>query len=64
MKALSSQSLRTVMRMAGDTPMKVSDVSANLVKSLELFDKDGTQKKLGSLMGDDKSVVVFLRHLG
>jgi len=50
--------------MAGDTPMKVSDVSANLVKSLELFDKDGTQKKLGSLMGDDKSVVVFLRHLG
>lgn len=41
-----------------------SDVSPELLRSLELFDPNGIKKDLGSLMGDEKSVVVFLRHLG
>lgn len=41
-----------------------SEVTPALLKSLQLFDQYGEKKELGLLMGDDKSVVVFLRHLG
>lgn len=40
------------------------DVTADLLRSLTLFDQNGDKKELGSLMGADKSVVIFLRHLG
>ena len=40
------------------------DVTPDLLRSLKLFDQDGDKRELGSLMGADKSVVVFLRHLG
>ena len=40
------------------------DVTADFLRSLRLFDQNGDKKELGSLMGADKSVVVFLRHLG
>jgi hypothetical protein len=45
---------------------KVGDVlvDVSLLKDLVLNDVNGTKKKLGSAMGNGKSVVVFLRHLG
>ena len=55
-----STSLRSTM-----TPkIMTSEVTPALLKSLQLFDQYGEKKELGLLMGDDKSVVVFLRHLG
>jgi hypothetical protein len=35
-----------------------------MIRALELFDAAGMKQDLGSIMGEDKSVVVFLRHLG
>jgi hypothetical protein len=40
------------------------DVTSDMLRSLKLFDQNGDKRELGSLMGADKSVVVFLRHLG
>lgn len=49
-----------------DEKKQVGDVlvDVNLLKSLELNDVNGNRKKLGTVMGNGKSVVVFLRHLG
>lgn len=39
-------------------------VTAKLLKSFSLTNADGGKTKVGDLTGQDKSVVVFLRHLG
>ena len=39
-------------------------VTASILKNLELTDYEGKKRQVGSLTGEDKSVVVFLRHLG
>jgi len=38
--------------------------SASLLRSSVLTNVDGDYVSLGSLMGNEKSVVVFLRHMG
>lgn len=56
---------RSLVAQATTIPKPLtSEVSAVLLRSLELFDQDGAKKDLDSLMGDGKSVVIFLRHLG
>lgn len=44
-----------------DSPL---DVSAELLRSLTVINVKGEQVKLGTVMGQEKSVVIFLRHLG
>jgi hypothetical protein len=62
---IPSRFSRSMVTHASVVPKPLtSDVSAVLLRSLELFDQNGMKQYLGSLMGDDKSVVVFLRHLG
>lgn len=39
-------------------------VSATAFREMILTDLNSDPKKLGDIMGNDKSVVVFLRHLG
>lgn len=39
-------------------------VTGSLLKSLELTNVEGKKVKVGTLTGNGKSVVVFLRHLG
>lgn len=39
-------------------------VSAAKIRSLNLIGYDGKLNSIGTVMGSDKSVVVFLRHLG
>ena len=39
-------------------------VTASLLRNLELTDYTGKKKTIGSVVGNNKSVVVFLRHLG
>jgi hypothetical protein len=39
-------------------------VTAKLLKSFTLTNTDGGKTRIGDLTGQDKSVVVFLRHLG
>ena len=41
-----------------------SEISPVQLRALELFDQNGAKKEVDSLMGDGKSVVIFLRHLG
>ena len=41
-----------------------SEVRPVQLRALELFDQNGAKKEVDSLMGDGKSVVIFLRHLG
>ena len=53
----SSTSLST--KVVGDVTVDV-----NLLQNLVLNDANGNKKKLGTVMGKDKSVVIFLRHLG
>jgi hypothetical protein len=56
---------RSTSLLSTITPkIQTSEVTPDLLKSLTLFDQYGDKKELGLLMGDDKSVVVFLRHLG
>ena len=54
----SSTSLSTT-KVVGDVTVDV-----NLLQNLVLNDANGNKKKLGTVMGKDKSVVIFLRHLG
>ena len=44
-----------------DSPL---DVSPDLLRSLNVINVNGEQVKLGTVMGQEKSVVIFLRHLG
>ena len=60
----SSTSLRMFQSKQEDTKVGDALVNVNLMKSLELTDANGIKKKLGDVMGNGKSVVVFLRHLG
>jgi hypothetical protein len=39
-------------------------VTTDVLRNIQLENALGEKVKLGSLMGDGKSVVVFLRHLG
>ena len=41
-----------------------SEISPVQLRALELFDQNGAKKEVDYLMGDGKSVVIFLRHLG
>ena len=54
----------TNLRSTITPKIQTSEVTPALLKSLQLFDQYGEKKELGLLMGDEKSVVVFLRHLG
>lgn len=38
--------------------------SANILKGLVLADAEGQFVRLGGKMGDGKSIVIFLRHMG
>ena len=49
--------------LATEKPL-TKDVTPESLRSLKLFDQFGVKRELGSLMGKEKSVVVFLRHLG
>jgi len=60
----SSTSLHMFQSKQEDTKVGDALVNVNLMKSLELTDANGVKKKLGDVMGNGKSVVVFLRHLG
>lgn len=40
------------------------EVTAEMLKSLQLTNVDNQKISVGSLTGNGKSVVVFLRHLG
>jgi len=60
----SSRFTRSIIRASTELSPKTSDVTAPMIRALELFDAAGMKQDLGSVMGDDKSVVVFLRHLG
>jgi hypothetical protein len=60
----SSRFTRTITRATTDLRPQTSDVTAPMIRALELFDAAGMKQDLGSIMGADKSVVVFLRHLG
>jgi hypothetical protein len=46
--------------------VKVGDkmVTGNTFRELELLDLYGTKRSINEVMGPDKSVVIFLRHLG
>ena len=35
-----------------------------MIRSLQLKDATGTERRVGDIIGDQKSVVIFLRHLG
>lgn len=39
-------------------------VTGATLRSTELFDARGEQRSVGSVIGDGKAVVIFLRHLG
>lgn len=39
-------------------------VTADTLRSMDLADSMGARRVSGEFLGDDKSVVVFLRHLG
>ena len=39
-------------------------VAVGDLRGLVLLDADGVQRSVGEITGDDKSIVVFLRHLG
>jgi len=39
-------------------------VTADTLRAMDLADPTGTRRMCGEFLGDEKSVVVFLRHLG
>ena len=56
---------RSMSKFATTIPKPItSEISPVQLRSLELFDQNGAKKTVDSLMGDGKSVVIFLRHLG
>ena len=56
---------RSIISFATTTQKPVtSEIRPAQLRALELFDQNGAKKEVDSLMGDGKSVVIFLRHLG
>ena len=43
---------------------ELTDLSVSTLRSMNLYDQDGNVQNLGEKMGNDRAVVVFLRHLG
>jgi len=39
-------------------------VTADTLRSMDLADSTGARRVSGEILGDGKSVVIFLRHLG
>jgi hypothetical protein len=62
-RAIMSSS-RLQAETASTTKPITADITSSTLQSLDLYDQYGFPKRLGDLMGPDKSVVVFLRHLG
>jgi hypothetical protein len=55
---IMSESLTMSTKTTTSTP-----VTAKLIRSLSLSDPDGKKRVIGEVMGNGKSVVIFLRHL-
>jgi hypothetical protein len=56
---------RSALSMTGQVQsLNGQEISTAVLRGLELTDYQGNSKMVGDLMGPDKSVVVFLRHLG
>ena len=63
-QVLARASRITTFAAQTDIKIKTTEVNAETLRSLTLFNTKGEQERLGTLMGDGDSVVVFLRHLG
>ena len=55
---------RSALISLKDAQGRMADVSADVIRNLELINSLGRKQKVGTLSGNGKSVVVFLRHLG
>ena len=56
---------RPVMSLQATTMKpEINDISVSTLREMNLFDQDGNVQNLGEKMGNDRAVVVFLRHLG
>jgi hypothetical protein len=67
MRNIATRAIMSSSRLQGEaTAVKpiTADITSSTLRELNLFDQYGFPKRLGDLMGTDKSVVVFLRHLG
>ena len=43
---------------------ELTDLPVSTLRGMNLYDQDGNVQNLGEKMGNDRAVVVFLRHLG
>ena len=55
---------RAMNLQATTTKPEITDLSVSTLRNMNLYDADGNVQNLGEKMGKDRSVVVFLRHLG
>lgn len=68
MRSMATRAIMSSSRLQAGEATTVKPITADItvatLQELNLFDQYGFPKRLGDLMGPDKSVVVFLRHLG